>query len=64
MAGGGRTVNCAYLPETPRKTLDIQTPQTQFVNSFIVNLAHIAEGHSQKKDISPVVVNCYQREVK
>ena len=53
-----------HLPETPKKTIDIQTPQTQSVKFSVVNLAHIAERHLQKKDISPNVVNCYhQREV-
>ena len=64
LAGSRGTVNCVLSPETRRKTLDIQTPQTQVVNFSVVNLAHIAEGHLQKKDIRPVVVNCYQREVK
>ena len=58
---------CCQLPETPsttKKTVDIQTPQTLGVNLPVVNLARIAKGLSQKKDVSPVVVNCYQRELK
>ena len=42
------------------KAMNFQTPQTSFVNLSIVNLAHIAKGHSQNKDISPDVVNCFQ----
>ena len=67
LAGSKQTVKFCHLPETPkvvRKTLDIQTPQTLIVKFPVVNLAYIADGHLQKKDISPVVVNCYhQREV-
>ena len=49
----------------PKNKIDIQTQQYQSVNFSVVNLAHIAKGHSQKKDVSPIVVNCYhEREEK
>ena len=65
LARSRRTEQCVVSPEAPRRTLDIQTPQTSVVNCSVVNLAHIAKGHSQKKDVSPVVVNCYhQRNLK
>ena len=65
LAESRKTVKCCQFSETPRtttETIDIQTPQTLSVNLPVVNLAHIL--HSQKKYVSPVVVNCYLREVK
>ena len=44
-----------------RKTIETQTQQTLSVNSPVVTIAHTAKGHAQKKDRSPVVVNCYQK---
>ena len=38
------------------KTLDIQTPQTQVVDFSVVTSVRFAKRHSQRKDISPVVV--------
>ena len=61
LVGSRETVNCVLSPETPRKTLDIQTPQIQVVNFSVVNHVLSAKWHSQKKDISPIVVNCFQQ---
>ena len=42
-----------------------QTPQTQVVDFSVVTPVQFAKGHSQRKDISPVVVNCCkQRKLK
>ena len=40
---------------------DIRYSETSVVNCSVVNLAPTAEGHSQKKDVSPIVVNCFQQ---
>ena len=49
----------------PARTSNIQTPQTQVVNFSVVTPVHFAKGHSQRKDISPVIVNCCkQRKLK
>ena len=53
------TVKCSQSPETPsvtRRTIDIQT--------LTVLFAHIAKGLLQKKVVSPIVVNCFQGELK
>ena len=53
LAGSKQTLKSVQLTETPNvieKTIDIQIPQTQSVDFSVVNLAHIAKGHSQKKD--------------
>ena len=44
--------------------MDTQTLKSSNVNLNVVNLAPIAKRLSQKKDASPVVVNCFQRELK
>ena len=49
LAGSKETVNVC------------QSPETLSVNLPVVTVAHIVKGQSQKKDISPIVVNCYQR---
>ena len=61
LARNRQSVNCAFLPEAPRKALYIQTPQCQVVNCTVANHALSAIGHSQKKDISPVFVNCFRK---
>ena len=59
LAWSKETLKCVHLTETPSvKTIDTQTLKNLSVNFSVVNLAHIAEGHSQEKDVSPVV-NCY-----
>ena len=45
--------------------MNIQIPQTQVVNFTVVTPVHFAKGHSQRKDISPVIINCCkQRKLK
>ena len=65
LARSQETVNYVQLPETLRlKTMNSQTPQTLDVNYSVVNPVHFAKGHSQKKDISPIIVNCHKTELK
>ena len=42
----------------------IQTPRTSPVNCSVVNPVHFAQGLSQKKDVSPVIVKCHKTELK
>ena len=53
LARSRKTLKCFHLLETPKETIDIQTSQPQSVNFYVVNLAHIVEGHLQKRDASP-----------
>ena len=56
LAGSQETVKCAQLPrDLSLKTMNSQTPQT---------FVHFAKGLSQKKDVSPVIVNCHTAELK
>ena len=65
LAGSKQTVTCAFSQEAPRRTIDIQMIRSLNVNCPVANLAHNAKGLSQKKDVNPIVVNCYhQRELK
>ena len=65
LAGSQETVNYVQLPETRSlKTMNIQTSKTSLVNCFVVNPVLFAKGHSQKKDITPVIVNCHKTELK
>ena len=59
LVGSKETVNVFQSPETlglTRETIRTKTQQTSSVKSSVATLAIL---QSQKKDISPVVVNCY-----
>ena len=56
LLAGSKKVLCS--PEAARRTID-----THLVNYSVVNHALSALGHSQKKNISPVFVNCEQKEL-
>ena len=65
LAGSQETVNFVQLPETLSiKTMNLETPQTSLVNCSVVNPVLFAKGHSQNKDIGPVIVNCHKTELK
>ena len=57
--GSQESVNYVQLPET----LSVKTMNSQTFCS-VVNPVLFAKGHSQKKDISPVIINCHKTELK
>ena len=64
LARSKETINVYQSPETlslSRKIIETQTQQNLSVNSSVVTLTHIVIGQLQKKDVSPVVANCYQK---
>ena len=65
LARSKQTVQCFSTPRTPGKTLDIQTPRCQIVDFTVENHVLSVLRQSQKKDVTPAIVNrSQQKELK
>ena len=66
LPGNKQTVNHYQLPQSPivfRETMNIQTQDSLSADLNVLNHVPIAKGLLEKKDVSPVILNCYKEKL-